>query len=90
MLSTGPRAAGRSSCYNRGLAETARGNPQGGAGMIRTLVNGAKGRMGREVVRAVGRESDMVVVGEAEIDGARTKIVNTKRLLGEVTDESGE
>jgi chemotaxis signal transduction protein len=30
-----------------------------------------------------------LVVGEAEIDGARTNIVNTKRLLGEVTDESG-
>ncbi|MBN1421872.1 MAG: 4-hydroxy-tetrahydrodipicolinate reductase [Planctomycetes bacterium] len=35
--------------------------------MIRVLVNGAKGRMGREVVRAVRNESDLSVVSETDL-----------------------
>lgn len=35
--------------------------------MIRVLVNGAKGRMGSEVLRAVGREPDMRVVAETDL-----------------------
>ena len=34
--------------------------------MIRVLINGAKGRMGREVVRAVSEDEQLDLVGEAD------------------------
>ena len=34
---------------------------------IKVLVNGAKGRMGQEVVRAVKAESDLLLVGETDV-----------------------
>jgi 4-hydroxy-tetrahydrodipicolinate reductase len=45
--------------------------------MIRVLVNGAKGRMGREVVAAVRKEADLELVGEIDLgDDLRQSIAS--------------
>jgi hypothetical protein len=54
----------------------------GAAAPIRVLVSGARGRMGREVVRAVGGESDMEVV--AEVDAGEDLAAALARALPDV------
>ena len=47
--------------------------------MIRVVVNGAKGRMGQEVVKAVSAESDLALVGETDLgDDLRATIIAEK------------
>ncbi len=47
--------------------------------MIRVLVNGAKGRMGREVVKTVSAQRDMQIVAETDIeDDLRAVLAGTR------------
>jgi 4-hydroxy-tetrahydrodipicolinate reductase len=46
--------------------------------MVKVLVNGARGRMGREVVKAVGAQKDMELVGQTDLgDDLRAALVSS-------------
>ena len=42
---------------------------------IKVVVNGAKGKMGKETVQAVSRESDMVLAGEADLGDDLARVI---------------
>lgn len=50
--------------------------------MIRVIVNGALGKMGQEVVRAVSRAEDMVLVGAVDLNGAGKELLGTDLQVG--------
>jgi len=43
---------------------------------INVLVNGAKGKMGSEVVKAIGRENDMAVISQTDLGDNLTEALN--------------
>jgi 4-hydroxy-tetrahydrodipicolinate reductase len=46
---------------------------------IKVIVNGAKGRIGQETVRAIKAEPDLEIVGEADIDDDLSQMIKTTK-----------